>query len=253
MNLTFFKANFYNRKAYLLLRILVVLDILFILGNILLSFLGNSKFGLDTSKYGMFYLDDHGLPEFFQYSKYILIIVTLFYLIYHKKIYNYISWLFLFIFIFFDDSLMIHESFGDLFKESFNFESMFGISVKVLGELSSSALFGLLFIILLILAYRKGDIEYRKTNIDLAILFGILVFFGIFIDLLHSIIGKYNIYLNKILFWTEEGGEMIAVSLIAWYLFFLVLQSERKNKYLYQYFYKNRNRSIEKYLKNILF
>ena len=148
---------------------------------------------------------------------------------------------------------MIHESFGDLFKESFNFESMFGISVKVLGELSSSALFGLLFIILLILAYRKGDIEYRKTNIDLAILFGILVFFGIFIDLLHSIIGKYNIYLNKILFWTEEGGEMIAVSLIAWYLFFLVLQSERKNKYLYQYFYKNRNRSIEKYLKNILF
>ncbi|MET7030084.1 hypothetical protein [Sediminicola luteus] len=80
------------------------------------------------------------------------------------------------------------------------------------------------------LFYLKGSAHFRKTFIDIFMLISVFLFFGIGVDILHNQLEE--VYLvSDILVLIEEGGEMIALSLLVWYFYFLVLESNGDRKF----------------------
>ena len=216
------------------------MDIIFVLGHAIVIYLIFIRVEFDWSISNMFMVDyDGGYPEIFQYIKYISIIIAIIYILYQKKEYNYFSWLLLFTLLFFDDALSFHEQFGGFAAERFNYKPMFGLRAQDLGELTYIALFGPLVLLALVLGYLNGNGKYKKTNLDLVLLFSLFLFFGIVIDMLHVLFGD-NRYTKLIMVLLEDGGEMLALSLLSWYFFFIVFRSEIHDKYIYKVFFKNK-------------
>ena len=238
--MNYLKKNFSIRKTNLLLLILVAMDIIFVLGHAIVIYLIFIRVEFDWSISNMFMVDyDGGYPEIFQYIKYISIIIAIIYILYQKKEYNYFSWLLLFTLLFFDDALSFHEQFGGFAAERFNYKPMFGLRAQDLGELTYVALFGPLVLLALVLGYRNGNGKYKKTNLDLVLLFSLFLFFGIVIDMLH-VLFEDNRYTKLLMVLLEDGGEMLALSLLSWYFFFIVFRSEIHDKYIYKVFFKNK-------------
>jgi len=239
MKLNFFKHNFSNKKANRILALLISLDLLFILTHIILIFLVFKRIHLGWSIVPFMVERDAGYPEMFQYLKYAVVIVLLFYLLLKKRGIGYISWLLLFILLLLDDSLQFHERFGAWAVEKFSFAPTLGLRAQDIGELTYVAIFGSISLFFLVFGYVKGDKKYRKINIDLALLFGVFLFFGIGVDMLDELV-EYNRYSLLFLVLFEDGGEMITLSLVLWYFCYLILKPQNHDKYLFQFFFKHK-------------
>jgi hypothetical protein len=138
-----------------------------------------------------------------------------------------------------DDALQFHERFSEWVVEMFNYQPMFGLRAQDLGELTYVAVFGPIILLFLILGFYKGDKKFRNINIDLALLFALFLFFGVVVDMLHSLTGG-NRYTLLFMILLEDGGEMIVLSVIAWYFYYIALRYEKHDNYLYQYFIKSK-------------
>ena len=85
------------------------------------------------------------------------------------------------------------------------------------GELSVSMIFGFLLFSFIGAAYLYSDPIAKQISKHLFILVMSVAFFGVFVDMLHIAIpwGKAMWGL------TEDGGEMVIMSIIVWYVFYL--------------------------------
>ena len=64
---------------------------------------------------------------------------------------------------------------------------------------------------------------FKKVTKDLLVLLLMIAFFGVFVDTVHSMVDlEWN--LSFILVIIEDGGEMVAISLVVWYVFLLNLR-----------------------------
>ena len=240
MRFHFFKQHFSIPKANRLLKILLSIDILFILLHGLFVFLVFKRIELGWSISPFYLHNDGGYPEMFQYLQFIIGIILLIKLFMKTKKMGYVSWLILFILMLLDDSLTFHERFGAWVTEKFNYSPMYGLRAQDLGELTYVAIFGSILFFFLVGGYYYGDKKYRKTAIDLGLLFAIFLFFGIGVDMLHELI-NHNRYTLLFIILLEDGGEMIVLGCFVWYLYFLLLKSADHDTYLFQYFYKRKS------------
>ena len=80
-------------------------------------------------------------------------------------------------------------------------------------------------------AYRKGTQIFRKISLDIGLLVLVLVFFGVVVDMLHSVVRLDNAA-SFIMGLVEESGEMLAVSLVLWYIFLLNVRGTNAGCYL---------------------
>jgi hypothetical protein len=240
MKLNFFRKHFNNRKTNKILILLLSLDLLIIFTHALLVYFIFIRIEFDWSLADLFMVNnDNGYPEMFQYIKYFVVILILIYLIIKKLGIGYIAWLILFILLLLDDALLFHENFGSWMVEKFNFNPMFGLRAQDLGELSYVGIFGSILLFFLFIGYFKGNDSYRKTNIDLGLLFALFLFFGVAIDMFDQLF-EYDRYTNLIFILIEDGGEMITLSLIVWYFSHIILKPNNHNTYLFQNYYKSK-------------
>lgn len=239
MSFQFFKQHFSIPKANRLLKILLSIDILFILLHALFVFLVFKRIELGWSIAPFYLHNDDGYPEMFQYLQFVLGIIILIKLLIKTKKIGYVSWLILFVLMLLDDSMKFHERFGTWATEKFNYSPMFGLRAQDLGELTYVAIFGSILLIFLVGGYFYGDKKYRKTAIDLGLLFAVFLFFGIGVDMLHEFI-NHNRYTLLFIVLLEDGGEMIVLSCFVWYLYFILLKPANHDTYLFQYFYKGK-------------
>ena len=84
---------------------------------------------------------------------------------------------------------------------------------------------------LVTLAYVKGEQVFKKVSQDILLLVLILVFFGVGVDLLHTFM-ELGRGVSFILVVVEDGGEMVAASLILWYVFLIAIRDESKSYYI---------------------
>lgn len=230
----FLRNQFNYRKANRFIFLLIALDIIFIITHVLFVYLIFIRVQFDWSVSKAFQINyDGGYPEIFQYLKYFLIILIIIYIMHSKKIYNYVSWLFLFVLLLLDDAFQFHERFALWIVDRFNYTSMFGLRPQDLGELTYIGTFGPILLLFLILGYYYGNEKIRKTYIDLGLLFALFLFFGVVVDMLHQLVGE-NRYSTLFMVILEDGGEMITLSFMTWYFFFLTLRSDSHNAYLHQ-------------------
>lgn len=220
-------ATLNERSASAFLILLLCGDLAFIAIHIAnavakISGSGNEMLSIET---------DGGYPEIYQYLKFFWLAVLLTRLSAIRRETSYLAWALLFTYLLLDDSLQIHEHAGGLVAASLDFAPSLGLRAKDLGELAVSAMSGAILLPLLALAYKNGSVMFRRFSQDMAILFSILLLFGVGVDMLHSAI-KLGREVGFILGTLEDSGEMLAVSLMLWYVFLTKVRDEQGGYYL---------------------
>jgi hypothetical protein len=208
------KEQFKKTSASTFLLILLVADCVFIFLHFLLVFtpLLNTKL--------FFLARDHGYPEIYQYVKELWIVVLLLSILIKTRALGYSVWALLFLYLLFDDALEIHETFGGYIATRPEFTPFLGLRAQDFGELAVSAVAAASLLAPLILFYIRGLDPFRQVTRHLLLFLLALAFFGVFVDMLHipSKIGWNVVYL---LVAVEDGGEMVVMSFIAWYVYLL--------------------------------
>jgi hypothetical protein len=168
---------------------------------------------------------DKGHPEFFQYVKFLWILILLSYTCLKRRSVHYISWVLVFVYFLLDDAMRIHEQVGGQIAGSLDFTPILGLRRQDVGELVLSAFAGTILLAILMWAYAAGSQAFRKLSQDLALLIIILAIFGVIFDMAHSAI-KPGESVTFILGVIEDGGEMLAVSLIVWRVFLMNIRGD---------------------------
>lgn len=207
------KTPFRSTRATTLLLCLLAIDLLFgILHFLLLTdFMSSASFSLES---------DRGYPESYQYMK-ILLAVGLLAAVFRKtRTPAYAIWSLLFLYLLIDDAFSIHETFGAHAAAAFGYVPALGLRAQDFGELTVSAMSATLFLLPLAFFYSRGADPDRAASRHLLLLLLSLAFFGIFVDMLHVAIDagwKIQFLLGAV----EDGGEMVTMSVMAWYAFLL--------------------------------
>jgi hypothetical protein len=197
-----------EKKSNRFLLLLLLADSIFILLHI-----GYSA-GLITSP--LFSIaEDLGYAEVYQYIKEYWIVLLLLILAIGRGRMIYLFWSLLFAYLLFDDSLQIHERLGLYLADALQLPPMWQLRAQDLGELAVAMVFGAFLFGLIGIAYRYGDRIAKQTSKHLFLLVVLVAFFGVLVDMLHSA----TRWAEPLWLLLEDGGEMVGMSVIAWYVF----------------------------------
>lgn len=177
-----------------------------------------------TGNYNFSLGSDRGYSEVFQYIKEYWIALLLGSLAVRKRSFLYLSWSLLFFYLMLDDFIEIHERVGAFIGVRLAFTSVFSLRAEDLGELIVSASVGSFFLLCIAISYRFGDRASRKASRNLLIMLLALAGFGIVVDMLHIILESP--LLEPLLTLVEDGGELVVMSLIATFAFWLSEHSQ---------------------------
>ncbi len=197
-----------DKSSNKLLILLLCADLVFILMHIgfKMQLLNSTLFSIEK---------DFGYAEIYQYIKEYWIILLLFMIAIKRTHIIYFTWSILFMYILLDDALEIHEKLGNYLVNYFELQPRFNLRAQDFGELGVSAFFGLLLFSFIGWAYLRSDSVAKQISKHLLILILSLAFFGILVDMLHIAITWGEPMWGLI----EDGGEMIIMSIIVWYVF----------------------------------
>lgn len=209
-------------ERHKLLILLILVDLAFIAIHILHKYSGLLPGYLFNIEY------DNGYAEVFQYVKEFWIILLLLYLSIKRSKFLYFSWALIFCFFILDDAFQAHEKLGGtIFKpwlvDFFGRNSRFGLKFKDYGELSVAVVAGTFFLALIGVSHYLSNDTTRKVSRHLFILVVLLSFFGVGIDMIHEHywIHRSPTLVQNALGLVEDGGEMLIMSIILWYVFSL--------------------------------
>lgn len=171
---------------------------------------------------------DRGYAEFYQYVKWLWIVLLLGALSRRTGLSALSAWIPLFVYFLFDDAMMLHERLGARVADHIPAGlPTFGLRTQDLGELTVSGLFFAVWSLTMLVAWRRGSLRMRQISLDLGLLVALLLFFGVVFDMLHAALGPV-LRMHFAFGTVEDGGELLAVSLIVWFLFRLLIRDERR-------------------------
>jgi hypothetical protein len=156
---------------------------------------------------------DLSYGEFFQYTKECFIAFLFFLLAWKKRLSLYFAWCLLFIYLLADDAMSLHENWGLKLVSELDLKPLFNLRARDLGELIVSLFFGTILFTFIAIAYYFSPPKDKKVSQILFLNIAILAFFGVFVDMVHSALALRGLGL------IEDGGEMIVMSTIAWYVY----------------------------------
>jgi len=201
-----------DKSRYKLLILLVLTDFFLIALHILHT--------THTDYRGSYFLDltrEMGFAEMFQYIKEYWIGLMLLWLALKRRSFLFLGWSQLFIYLLFDDALQIHEKGGNILARYFNLQPILGLRAQDIGELGIVLIVGVAFLAIIGISHYFSEQRLREISKRIAILLVALVFFGVFIDMIPYMFRNPEIF--NLLVLIEEGGEMVVMSLITWYVF----------------------------------
>lgn len=217
--------EFHEESASLLLCMLLVADLAFVAMHLIHSltqYFASPLLNIETDK---------GYAEMFQYLKYLWIMMLLFFISIKERSLFYFPFFLLFAYFLVDDALQLHEVLGKQIGEYISFVPPFRLRHADLGEIIVSSSVGLILLPALLAAYWFAARTNRKIFHDLLLLIFILVIFGVGVDMVH-IMFSGSPRIELVLGIIEDGGEMLAVSLLLWYVFLLLRRLPGVRAYL---------------------
>lgn len=208
-----------------LLLLLLLVDLVFILLQIpyKLHLISNINFWIEQGR---------GYAEVYQFIKEYWIVLMLLFIAIKRSHVIYFAWSLLFGYLLIDDSVELHETLGRFLVNYFGFHPAFGLPAQVFGELTVCIFFGTLLFLFIGVAYFLSDSKAKEISKHLFILIVFLLFFGVVVDTIHSFISQKESIWGEVTIWgvIEDGGEMLIMSIIVWYVFGLdIIQRESKN------------------------
>jgi hypothetical protein len=204
------KPDFAKNK---LLFLLITTDLVFMLLHLAYTqttLLSDSLFSLAR---------DRGYAEFFQYMKELWILLLLGYLAVKRRSGLFLVFSLLFLYFLLDDALEFHENMGKFLADLLHLPSALGLRPMDWGELLVTASFGLLFASALGLVYMLSPLADRPAGRSLIWLVVWLAVFGVLADMVEILLTETAV--APLLVILEEAGEMVVMSVAAWYVFLL--------------------------------
>lgn len=178
---------------------------------------------LDDNPSSFSIVRERGFAETFQYIKSFWLVVMFLWLVRSTWQFGYVAWALTFAYIGLDDLLQIHEEVGYRLSVRFQFSETLGLRSRDVGELAVFAVAGIVLAALLVIAYAFGNTGFRATTRRLLGFVAVFAFLGIFVDALHIL------FLDTGAGWlfglVEDGGELIVLSLICWYVLVVLMRS----------------------------
>lgn len=166
---------------------------------------------------------DLSIPEFFNYAKWIAIVVML------GLAWRRSGWPTLAAFaviygvVFLDDALSIHETVGVRLAVGWGLPDVFGLRAQDLGELAIWSVLGALLLAMLAWGFVRSPEEGRKAGRTLGLLFGALIVCAVGADMVHVTLSLDSV-LEDFFSFFEDGGEMIVGSVTLAYVATLPLR-----------------------------
>lgn len=153
---------------------------------------------------------DLSYAEVFQYFKltWLLALVAL-YVIEHRS-WQVAMWLPAFAYFLGDDALQFHERGGRHLARTLELSDALGLRAVDFGELLITGAAGLVLAIPLIVGYLHGDARTRGIYQGFVVLVGVLLFFGVVMDMIHILAGPLG--RGSPLGFVEDGGEMLSIT-----------------------------------------
>ena len=156
---------------------------------------------------------DYSLGEFFNYLKWLGIVVFLVAAFLSRKVTLFLPFALVFLVMFLDDALMLHERGGEFFASSVGLQAFGGLRAQDYGELIVWGGLAALLLPALGVGILRSAPEDRAHAI---ILFGLIALFAVFggaLDVLHFLVANlpYGIQVFDLM---EDGGEMMVASVI---------------------------------------
>jgi hypothetical protein len=184
--------------------------------------------GFSDNRFSLY--QDAGFGELYQYPKTFLIVLLLIGLSLRPARRSYLIWAGLFLYLLLDDSLRLHERLGRTVAGQLEYIPGLQLRAQDFGELTVLAVVGLLFAVFLALAWQRSDRDFRRDSKYLTLLVGCLALFGVVLDMVHVIVrareaaGAIGLLGVTAIGLLEDGGELVAMSLVCWYTYKLFLR-----------------------------
>lgn len=142
---------------------------------------------------------------------------------------SYASWIFAFTCFVLDDALHLHQRLGARIAEAVDTYLSPSLHFQPRSfQLALLAFAGILIMGTVACAYVKGAREFRKMSNDIFLFLAALGFFGLIVDVATVLKLQVLVGLGIV----EDGGEMVVVSLILWYVFRLAMNNGKPASYL---------------------
>jgi hypothetical protein len=160
---------------------------------------------------------DRGYAEIYQYLKLAAICFLLGVMVWREPSLTYISWTLVFAYLLVDDAFLIHETYGLYAAERLPIPARFGLRGQDFGELLTTGISAAVLIFTVIIAYYLANPGQKAFTRRLLALIILLAFFGVMIDMIHELFRNTILYdpIGTI----EDAGELIVVSVVAWFVF----------------------------------
>ncbi len=198
-------------NAKLILVLLVATDLIFIALHAL-------RWWFDAPNLALRIDTEGGYGEVFQYTKYLWAAILLGWFAAKNRAWRFASWSSVFLYFLADDCLAVHESVGALVASRVDFKLPLGLEPVDFGDLVMLVSAAAALAILVFAAQLGADRNVKRTFMELTALAAILGLFGVAFDLFHAL-HKADPVLDFMLGTLEDGGEMVAASLLVWYCF----------------------------------
>lgn len=156
---------------------------------------------------------DRGLAEWYGYVKLSVVVVGLLIWAVRHRSRAMLAWAAAFGYVLLDDAMLVHEALGSSLASAVSFPSVLGLREQDLGELLVWLAAGLVLGTAVLVAHRRSQGAERRTSLALGVLFGLLIFCGLVLDMVHQALGG-NRWLNALLTLAEDGGELLVVSVV---------------------------------------
>jgi hypothetical protein len=155
------------------------------------------------------------LAERFQHAKEAAIAAALGAIGWRTRSAVFAGWSLLFTYLLLDDGLQLHERGGRHLADSLGLPAALGLRPRDFGEIGVSLAAASVLFPLILVGYRIARDDHRAISRRLMVLLLFLVFFGIGVDMLHIAIDHLPVKGLSVL---EDGGEMVAMTLILTYV-----------------------------------
>lgn len=216
-----------GRRAVQPLLFLVTIDIVFMV----VHFLHKSTPILPATEFDI--AQDRSYAEFFQYAKTLILSIFLWLLCYRQRSLIYGFWAAVFAFIFVDDAFELHEQIGTFLVNQFTLPALFNLRPQDIGEMLIYAAYAVTILTgCLVAHYYDRDKIVRQFSLRI---FSILVLLGIFgcvVDFMHVQVVSLSLPKVVVGMFTlaEDGGEMLVVSLLLWFVGLIVTQAPQSSR-----------------------
>jgi hypothetical protein len=147
-----------------------------------------------------------------------------------KRFYIFFTTLYLIVFL--DDYLQIHENFGKFLTENFNLTTILSLRQQDTGELITWFIMACFLLPLAIYSVRKLNVIDKIYCSAVAVSFVILLFCGLVVDMISVSVSDVWVVRSAIGV-IEEGGEIIAIALTVT-LAFAGLKKNYNNKQIFK-------------------